>query len=98
MGNILQRNQVEEACILEQTVLAMMGRELVSRAWEEVWRLGVRRGSSGKGDESLLCCRSERVSVGALRVSCGSVSVTWYLFSRNRQPPLEKVIFLFAYD
>lgn len=61
MGNILQRNQVEEACILEQTILAMMEREVVSRAWEEVWRLGGRRGSLGNGSESLLCCRSERV-------------------------------------
>lgn len=31
MGNSLQRNRVEEACILELTILAVMGRELVSR-------------------------------------------------------------------
>lgn len=29
--NRIQRNRVEEACILEQTILAMTGRELVSR-------------------------------------------------------------------
>lgn len=29
----------------------MTRKELVSRAWEEVWRLGVRRGSSGNGSE-----------------------------------------------
>lgn len=44
------------------------------------------------------CAADQRESVGAVRVGCGSVPITWYLFSRNRQPPVEKVIFSFIYD
>lgn len=44
------------------------------------------------------CTADQRASVGAVRVGCGSVPATWSLFSRDRQPPLEKDIFLFAYD
>lgn len=64
MGNITPEklSRGGEACILEQTVLAMMGRELVSRAWEEVWRLGVRRGISGKAVR-VSCAADQRESL-----------------------------------
>lgn len=44
------------------------------------------------------CTADQRESVGAVRVGCGSVPVTQYMFSRDGQSTLEKDIFLFAYD
>lgn len=30
------------------------------------------------------CAADQRESVGAVRVGCGSVPITWFLFSRNQ--------------
>lgn len=62
---------MEEACILEQAVLAMSG------SWEEVWGLGVRLSGLGNGSESLPYCTSD--SAGALSIGHGFVPVAQHL-------------------